>query len=98
MYIVIGDLNARFGNERTPFIANKQLAAQAEYTASPDPIRTPNSNAKSITRMLAPFLVLLNGLKHGTCTFEAALTFRQKQRWVSELDSCLASPGCIPLI
>lgn len=97
-YIVLGDLNARFGNDRQKFIEGKTFPAQVEYSPSPDPITASSNNAKYISSALSSSLVMLNGLQHGTTRFEAALTFRQRTKWVSELDVCLLSPKCIPAI
>ena len=97
-FIVMGDMNARFGNERDAFITGKHFSSSVEYVPSADPISSPNMNARCVTSMLAPHLILLNGLKFSNMTFPSALTFRQKKKWISELDSFLVSPECLPII
>jgi hypothetical protein len=47
---------------------------------------------------LGKHLVHLNGLQHNTVELQAALTFRQKHKWISELDVCLATPQCVPAV
>ena len=100
-FIVLGDLNARFGNERLGFINEDNtplLDRPVSYSPSPDPIAHPNANANYISQTLGQRLVLINGLHHGEKSFPSALTFRQRTRWISELDLALASPQCLKLI
>ena len=95
--IVIGDLNARFGNERKGFLEEKYLPPQTKYTAQCDDVRKPNSNARYIQSALKE-LILLNGLSTDNKELSGALTFRKGPRWISELDSCLVSPTLLPFI
>ena len=97
-FIILGDLNARFGKERTTFIEGKHLPEMTQYLPSPDPIPTANANARYVTSTLADSLVLLNGIRYGHTVFRSALTFRQKKTWISELDVCLATLSCLPAI
>ena len=97
-FILMGDLNARFGPDREAFIASKGLPASTTYVQAADSITLPNANARYIIGMLAPRLVLLNGLMHGTHIFPSDLTFRRRNIWISELDICLISPECLPII
>mgnify|MGYP001551171155 CR=1 FL=1 len=95
--IVIGDLNARFGDARKGFLEGKHLPLQTKYTALCDDARNPNSNARYIQSALKE-LVLINGLTTGTKELAGALTYRKGPRWISELDSCLVSPAILPTI
>ena len=97
-FVVIGDLNARFAREKPAFVSSKEMTGEWRYAANPDQIEAPNTNAKYVMSTLGKHLVLLNGLQHNTVELQAALTFRQKQKWISELDVCLATPQCIPAV
>ena len=97
-YLVIGDMNARFGDSRSTFIAGKDLRPGTQYLPSPDPIATPNSNARYVAGALES-LVLVNGLSPCNISFPiSALTFRQGDRWISEVDLCFVSPEYIDAI
>ena len=96
-YILIGDLNARFGEARTSFLRGKDLPRGTHYKPSPDPVSTPNSNAKYILNA-ASSLLLLNNLSTKTKDYKSALTFRQGDRWISEIDGCLISPSLLESI
>ena len=93
-FVIIGDLNARFGNNRTPFLAGKDIS-DAHYIPSPDVIASPNQNARYIASILGSKTVLLNGLEINNTTYATELTFRQRRKWISELDVCLLSHQCI---
>ncbi|ELU04953.1 hypothetical protein CAPTEDRAFT_184957 [Capitella teleta] len=98
-FILIGDLNARFGNERTAFIEVKNFPMPTHYAPSPDPVTSTNVNARCAIGSLRNSFVLLNGLCSGGATHKTALTFRQRSRWISELDTLFASSELLlPLI
>jgi exonuclease III len=97
-FILIGDLNARFAGEKQAFVTSMNLPGEWHYLPNPDQTSTANANARYVMNTLAESLVLLNGLQHNTARFQTALTFRQKQKWISELDVCLVSPHCITAI
>jgi hypothetical protein len=96
-YILVGDLNARFGEARTLFLRGKDLPRETHYKPSPDPVSSPNSNAKYILNAASP-LLLLNNLCTTTKYYKSALTFRQGARWISEIDGCLISPSLLKSI
>ena len=52
-FVIIGDLNARFGNNRAAFLEDREII-NASYSQSPDPIASPNHNAKYTTNILGP--------------------------------------------
>ena len=95
--LVLGDLNARFGNSRNTFLQGKRVPDGTYYKASPDPISNPNHNARLIASALEP-MILINNLHTPEKEFETSLTFRQGTRWVSELDACLVTVSCLPII
>ena len=96
-FIVIGDMNSRFGDGRQLFLHGRGLPAESRYKPSADPISAPNSNARHVASSLTP-LVLLNGLEITGKKFGGDLTYRQRNRWISEVDICLASPMMLPSI
>ncbi|ELT97206.1 hypothetical protein CAPTEDRAFT_196093 [Capitella teleta] len=61
-FILIGDLNARFGNERTAFIEGKKFPVPTHYAPSLDPATSTNVNARYAIGSLRDSFVLLNGL------------------------------------
>lgn len=91
-YLIIGDMNARFGNSRCMFLQGKDLPPSIRYRTSPDTVTNPNHNARYIASSFGPSLVMLNCLSIGHQHFSGDLTFRQGPRWISELDICLLSP------
>ena len=91
--VVLGDLNCRYASLRKHFLA-KPEGCNLQYSQSPDPATSPNVNAKHLIGVLRP-LILLNGLCGQNLQLTHKLTFRQRSRWVSELDHCYASPGLL---
>ncbi|ELT94648.1 hypothetical protein CAPTEDRAFT_207491 [Capitella teleta] len=97
-FILIGDLNARFGNERTALIEEKNFPMPTHYAPSLDPVTSTNVNARYAIESLRNSFVLLDELCSGSATHKTALRFRQRSRWLSELDTSFASPELLPLI
>ena len=98
-FLVLGDLNARFGNERRMFLDGKfPQNTNMSYSLSPDQITHANANAKYVGNTIGKHLILINGLLYGEKSFPTALTYRQRTRWVSELDVALISPQWIPVM
>ncbi|ELU05651.1 hypothetical protein CAPTEDRAFT_217496 [Capitella teleta] len=52
--ILIGDRNARFGNERTAFIEGKNFPMPTHYAPSPDPATSTNVNARCLFLWFKP--------------------------------------------
>ena len=96
-FIIIGDMNARFGESRSNFLLGKTLPQGTHYEPSPDPISNLNSNARHATSALAP-LILLNNLSLPEKTFHSALTFRKRLQWISELDVCFTTEKTLQFI
>jgi hypothetical protein len=101
-FLILGDLNARFGQEREVHVfleGQRERGAQMmSYSNSPDTITQANANAQHVKNTLGQHLILLNGLKYEEKTFPTTLTYRQRTKWISELDIGLASPIYLPLI
>ncbi|ELU05201.1 hypothetical protein CAPTEDRAFT_211613 [Capitella teleta] len=77
-FILIGDLNARFGNECTAFIEGKNFSVPTHNALSPNPVTSSNVNARYAIESLCDYFVLLNGLCPGSSTHKTALTFRRR--------------------
>ena len=75
-FLILGDINSRFGRSASCFIENKAACSKCLYLDPPDPIKTPNSNAKLAITALNN-LVSLNKLTVGSKVFRGALTYRQ---------------------
>jgi exonuclease III len=90
-YLIIGDMNARFGASRDSFLTSKDLPEGTLYRPTPDTIERPNNNAKYIMSTFQPTSVLLNSLSVGNVKMSGDLTFCMGNNWTSELDVCLVS-------
>jgi hypothetical protein len=98
-FLVLGDLNARFGNERRLFQdEDPPQITNMSYSPSPDQITHANANAKYVGNTIGKHLILINGLLYEEKSFPTALTYRQRTRWMSELDIALMSPQWLPVM
>ena len=53
-----------------------------------------NSNGKDIIQICKDNnMLVINNLKYKSKVFKGSLTFRKKEKWISELDVCIASHG-----
>ena len=95
--LIIGDLNARFGDSREEFLHDKNLPPGTHYLPSADPVNSPNENARYVLSSLSS-LLLINGLTIGHKSYPSSLTFRRGPNWISELDSCLVSQTHVQII
>lgn len=93
--IVIGDFNARLGPALKLLVQDKPM-----YTYIPvDPIKQPNSNGKKLLSLCNDCNLLIgNNLICGNKHLKGGLTYREKARWISELDLCLASESVMGTI
>ena len=88
-YMILGDMNSRYANLRDTFLIDNRRT-DLYYSPSPDPIDKPNENAKLLIGVVKP-LLLINRLCGPNFQFPHRLTYRQKTRWVSELDHIYVS-------
>lgn len=98
--ILVGDLNARFGNSVHAMLnslhVQQQLVERFSYSDIPDPVAVPTDNAAVLAGLCVNAqLLLLNNLDAANRHFSGNLTYRQGARWVSELDVCIVSPSLI---
>lgn len=99
-YIILGDMNARFGR------AVRELAKLYElpnmtisYPDIEDDIARMNDNAEFLSTIcLENKLLVLNNLKTGDRHFMSSKTYRKRDIWISELDTCLVSPNLVKCV
>lgn len=96
-YIIMGDLNARFGRGVRELAQLYELPdVTISYPIIEDDIARMNDNAELMaTICLENRLIVLNNLKTGDRHFLGGKTYRKRDTWVSELDTCILSPELI---
>ena len=87
--MVIGDFNARMGDNVNKLIGN--CASLAYNVVDPGV----NYGREIFAICQSQELVLVNNLNTHFSTFAGALTFRQRKKWISELDLCIISKEVI---
>ena len=89
-YVIMGDLNARVGSSIHSVVDDSQFLT---YKTIDPGI---NDSGKRLVDICKDHnLVLVNNLCTETATFQGALTFRQRNKWISELDLCIVSKAMI---
>ena len=82
--IVVGDLNARFGNSNNDLIKNHPSLSYTNVDSGT------NSNGRELIRICRENdLLPVNNLSTTERTWKSSLTYRQRQNWISEVDLCL---------
>ena len=83
--VIIGDMNARLGSR-------VNLIDEACGFTHDIVDNTVNTNGRSLVQTcIASRLTPVNNLKTADKTWNGNLTYRKKQRWISEVDLCLVS-------
>ena len=81
--VIVGDLNARCGD--------KVCELTADLTYKPID-KTLNDNGREVIQICKDNkLLVLNNLEAEERNFPSDLTFRRKNKWISEVDICLLS-------
>ena len=89
-YVVMGDFNARMGDSVGDLISD---SATLTYNVVDPGV---NDHGKKVFTICKDHeLVMVNNLSTETGTFTGALTFRQRKKWISELDLCIISKELI---
>ena len=94
-YSIIGDLNTRFGKfaRDIPILSQLPSAEVYSYPEIEDDIPFPNNNAEILSTIcIDNKLILINNLKTGEHHFIGGKTYKRRDTWISELDTCIASP------
>ena len=92
--ILIGDMNCHFGNLRNSFLETAPAEADWAYVNICDADKPPNQNARLVLTALSQ-MVPVNGLKTETTQYPSKFTYRQGQKWISELDFCFVTPDLV---
>ena len=89
-YVIVGDFNARCGDGVHELV---HQTPDMQYNVVDSVI---NSNGRDVLQVCSDNkLLILNNLQTDKNLFEGGLTFRQKKKWVSELDLCLLSASLL---
>ena len=99
-YVIMGDMNARFGKAVRELATLYELPGfQCSYPDLQDNIPNMNDNAEFVSTLcLDHKLVVLNNLKTSSKHFHGGLTYRKRDTWVSELDTCLVTSRLIDYV
>ena len=89
-YVIMGDLNARFGCNVNTLVDD---SASLSYNVIDPGVN--DSGKKMIAICKDHDLVVVNNLSTESATFAGALTFRQRNKWISEVDLCITSKDLI---
>ena len=89
--IIVGDLNSRLGE-------NVHDLVKKSWTYHPVDVGV-NENGKKLFNICRDNkLVVANNLRTESATLNSSLTFRVKNKWVSELDLCIVSKDLAPSV
>ena len=89
-YLIVGDFNARCG-EGVHDLVHQNPDMQYNVVD-----RAMNSNGREVLQVCSDNnLLILNNLHTDKNLFQGALSFRQKKKWVSEIDLCVLSPSLL---
>ncbi|ELU17227.1 hypothetical protein CAPTEDRAFT_210518 [Capitella teleta] len=95
--LLIGDMNARRGVQVSTLLSS--ASQEWRYDELPDPVPQPKSHGKIVLEMCKHLnAVIINNLSTGSKFFRGSLTFRERQRWISELDLCIISSELVHLV
>ena len=93
-YVIIGDLNARFGIMVRVLPVRAELPDYDNYSSPdiPDDTDNPNDTASVLaSKCIDLKLAVFNNLNVKDKNFASKMTYKQGDRWVSELDICMVS-------
>lgn len=92
---LIGDLNARCGDRIRQLLPRDRPSWS--YSDLPDPVTRPKSNGQAVIDLCRNINALvMNNLNTPHARLPGTLTFRKRNRWISELDLVIASSALIP--
>ena len=92
--IVLGDFNGRVGTH--PYITNDEGQIYQYYEGMDTTI---NNHGRTLMNICNNNdMVIVNNLSYLDKHFKGNLTYRQGDRWVSEIDLCLSKKSCLNLI
>ena len=92
-YVIVGDMNARVGSKVN------ELVLHNAYTYNKPVDSVLNDNGKRLLAVCRDSkLIVVNNLVAGSNCFLGGLTFRKRNRWISQLDLCVTSEELIPCV
>ena len=91
MYIIVGDLNSRLGNKVKDLVSGS-------WRYNPVDIGENENGKKLLSICKDNDLVVANNLTTESAMLSSSLTYRMRNKWVSELDLCVVSKELIPAI
>lgn len=97
-YVIIGDLNARFGEfvRELPMRAELPDYYDYSYPRIPDHVDRLNDNAYVLATLCIDHkFVVVNNLRVREKEFTSNVTYRQGDVWISELDICMTSSNMV---
>ena len=93
--VLLGDFNAKFGCAVNELVNNEPTLRYLPC----DPNRRGNSNGSKLLNICRDSgILLVNNIQYGNVHIRGALTYRERQQWVSELDICLISKDAIKAV
>ena len=93
-YVIMGDLNSRSGiSVRNLFpISDVGNSCHRSYPVINDSINACNTNAEILSTICKDNkLIVINNLKTPDYHFISNLTYKKRDTWISELDTCIVS-------
>lgn len=92
--MIIGDMNARFGKAVRDLVEMYDLAnMNISYPIIEDDVNAMNDNAELLSAICVENnMCVLNNLKTQHRHYVSSKTYRKRNIWVSELDTCVVSP------
>lgn len=97
-YVIIGDMNARYGmySCELPRLIELPVSELYSYPSLPDEIRLPNDNAYIMSTICVDTkLMLIKNLKILNNHFESKMSYRKGDVWISEVDTCVVSSSVL---
>ena len=88
-YVIVGDLNARCGNNVCQLVQHHPGLTYSPVDSSV------NDNGREVMQLcMDNSLLVLNNLE-AEQSFKGGFTFRRRKKWISEIDLCLLSPELV---
>ena len=93
-YVIVGDLNSRFGTKINELVSPRNQKARYNIIDHGE-----NENGKKMINILKDNnLMVINNLKTESKEFTSSLTYRVRNRWISELDVCIVSDDLVATV
>ena len=100
-YVIVGDMNTRFGRSVSQLLVQQNLTIEDgwSYPEIPDDVNISNDNADLLSALCVDnSMVVVNNLKYQHRHFPGNKTFRRRDTWISEIDTCIVTHSLIPYV